>query len=1146
MPPPKPMRPKKRKRSSKVKEPACTSCHTLHKRIICAEHTQCSQCLAENDFGHFSTRQEDALCTFCRVMPGGAYNQNVVCANYYREHCEWLSLRDVKTRCKQAQIDSLSQRESKELAPSLSVIDQTQGQEGHLSDNGFQLRASGSDVPSDSPSARYNSQSEHDSDAGTHRSKYSVERALPEPRQLLTIRRTIAVTSGSPAANATITTAESASRGPGMEEEEALTSPHKPPQSTTIAHTETVNTEPPGGGGTAAAPPAPSDATVTGGAALLVQQLAARKAQASQERIEGADVLVSTPDALEAQDNIIASPSAAGGKVEETMTVKDKETKEIWKALALFKKQGGDLQNLDVTKLKAMVAQTLLQEAEAATTKTVSSPPDSAAHRVPLSGRKVIIKVNTRLNPNPSSEVSPTREAKRNEDKEARAKATQRANRARTPLLDPSTFGFTDPNVGFKAAANLRLVQLRAKQAAKLQLKRDKEANKARLSKPQESTRQGPPAQLGGTAQGRVPTLPVYVPSSDPSESEDEHNGGHSPPLKRHRTLFQSPAVRPGTYSPGQVSPPPMVQQPTPAAPRASGVGQLAPGVGSLMGGQSMLEPLQGLVQAFTKAMEPFTLPPAPFNGRAEVEEDLGPPAGYQLPPQQVPMASKELWTSLMPHKALPTMPLGPGKPLAKLNASLTKIEIAKRHGKMERYAERVREFMVNPARSTPWVMPEPVEVSSSSSSEEDDEEDTRSRYKVVKEAKLDGTGLPVLPSQAELLSRVMFAPHISSSSTYAPTVRVPKRDYTTMCQFNLDVAESEAYSLGAQEELGREIRGKRGKQLSAAKKVALRYQKLPAWKAAEKSVAGPRDALKCSFAVGSAAAAAAEATREATSELVSARTKLDAFYKNLMTLQDNAGGQLPQEWGLDPVSMYDALASIDRIERRLGIVDNATAYCGMAAEASTDSAARSIRHAVSDCRSIALCELLKSRPGNKASIVERKVLAQPYVPSSLFGGRLSISLDQLCDHQHEVTRHQRTVTQAGAGSLPLFDVNASILPQGSAGGSRRRPAGQGAAGQETDYVEAYPDTARPSRRRKPRNRGHGRESSRGQGWGQGGKQQQRAQPRTKPQQQQQQQQRQPAQQQPQQQKAPAPSKRREQKGKTTNPKGGGPGQRRK
>ena len=79
-------------------------------------------------------------------------------------------------------------------------------------------------------------------------------------------------------------------------------------------------------------------------------------------------------------------------------------------------------------------------------------------------------------------------------------------------------------------------------------------------------------------------------------------------------------------------------------------------------------------------------------------------------------------------------------------------------------------------------------------------------------------------------------------------------------------------------------------------------------------------------------------------------------------------------------------IVSLDRDQRNLNIVDDAAEFGPMVSEASTDSSARAVRTAVQTCRSIAIRSLLSLL---ESSTVKTAAPSQPYLPSSLFEGRL-------------------------------------------------------------------------------------------------------------------------------------------------------------
>ena len=271
--------------------------------------------------------------------------------------------------------------------------------------------------------------------------------------------------------------------------------------------------------------------------------------------------------------------------------------------------------------------------------------------------------------------------------------------------------------------------------------------------------------------------------------------------------------------------------------------------------------------------------------------------------------------------------------------------------------------------------------------------------------------GMPMLHAHREHLRALAYATACKPKSLVAGTIMLEKPDFDCI-RFNTELTETESRALGA-------VAGK-GPERVKALLTKSRDHKDP-WSAAIDSCHAPRATLRTGMAMGSANAAIATAGSEALKACDFARRTIDEVMQGLVD-----EGTLAEDDG-EVSTMHQVLLSICQIERRLKVIKHGTDFIQEAALASTDASMRGIRTGLEQARTHCTRTVfgLNSGPTRTAEskALEATCLNQPYVPTSLFGGRLPQALQELKQRQHEYTNMDNVVRDLGGGHMPKFDL---------------------------------------------------------------------------------------------------------------------------
>ena len=408
---------------------------------------------------------------------------------------------------------------------------------------------------------------------------------------------------------------------------------------------------------------------------------------------------------------------------------------------------------------------------------------------------------------------------------------------------------------------------------------------------------------------------------------------------------------------------------------------------------------------------DPNLEPPKEFQDAQEARNSfLGAPGGADL--QALAMANPA---------APPFYPLEEMAPNIVTDSSASGID--NRKGWMEDRAIEIRNFMCDLRRPTTdrWSIPETTDSSEYLALPKGPLPSVQEDAKPV--------GLPILPTHLEHLRRTAYAKDLKQVSTLASTVHIQAEDFKCI-RFSTGVTEVEAKSLGA-------ITGK-GPERILNFCTKSKDHKDP-WGAAVASCIAPRTTLKTSMAIGSANAAITSARSEASSECERASELVADLIAGLV--KDgilNAGDS-------DVQDMRTIIQSFSMIERRLNLIDQASEYIQEASLASTDASIRGLRTGLQQCRTHCTRAVFDLDSGQKqtdqAKVMEQTCLAQPYVPTSLFGGRLPHALHELRLRHHEFKQMNETVKDLGGGHMPKLDL---VIRQGQPFRGGRGGGGRG------------------------------------------------------------------------------------------------------
>ena len=308
--------------------------------------------------------------------------------------------------------------------------------------------------------------------------------------------------------------------------------------------------------------------------------------------------------------------------------------------------------------------------------------------------------------------------------------------------------------------------------------------------------------------------------------------------------------------------------------------------------------------------------------------------------------------------------------------------------------------------------------------------------------------GLPLPATHRVQLQNLAYADTFKPNSALASSVRVEASAYHTL-RFNTDVTDEEKKVLGDVSKKGKD----RVRQIVEKNT----HHKEP-WGMAIESCVAPRASLKVGAAIGSANAAVRQASLEARDECTVARRML---FETIEGLVEDGVLSKTGRYKSDLADLRKVLQSFSKLDRRLEVADRGTAYVQEAALVNTDVAMRGLRTGLLQCRSHFTRAVFELDRGGKRSdqskVWEDACLAQPFVPTSLFGGRLPHALREMQHRQKAYDELTSLVHGLGGARLPKLDMVQTKQPF-------RHPAGQAASGQS-------------SRQRRARDR-HGRRSS--------------------------------------------------------------------
>lgn len=387
---------------------------------------------------------------------------------------------------------------------------------------------------------------------------------------------------------------------------------------------------------------------------------------------------------------------------------------------------------------------------------------------------------------------------------------------------------------------------------------------------------------------------------------------------------------------------------------------------------------------------------------RQRFDPNLEPPQVFQ-DAQEPFQGAPEIHALAMANPASP--PFFPIVETPNIVTDSSSTGIENRKGWMEDRATAVRAYMCDLRRPAAerWSVPESTETAEYLALPKGNLPTVQEDAKPV--------GLPILPSHMEHLRRTAYAKDLRQVSTLASTVHISSEDFKCI-RFSTAVSDVEAKSMGA-------ITGK----------VAERIQNLctkskdhkDPWGAAVASCVAPRTTLKTSMAIGSANAAILIAQAEARSECQIGCDFIADMIAGL--IKDGILG--PED--SDVQDLHTVIQSLSKIERRLFTIEKASEYIQEASLAATDASIRGLRTGLQQCRTHCTRAVFNLDQGHKrtdqAKAMEQTCLDQPYVPTSLFGGRLPHALHELRHRQHDFTAMHETVKELGGGRMPHLDL---------------------------------------------------------------------------------------------------------------------------
>ena len=500
----------------------------------------------------------------------------------------------------------------------------------------------------------------------------------------------------------------------------------------------------------------------------------------------------------------------------------------------------------------------------------------------------------------------------------------------------------------------------------------------------------------------------------------------------------------------------------------------------------------EGIVAQLVAALKIACAPPPVPLEKETNPSGLQPPAGFAEPEAAVviPPEKAQILQFLrqqgiaVPENKRPSLEQRGLRSTQSLNADLTKDEQRRRVKSTEQRAQDILAFMCASDRGQArWPSPPPPVLPHRGASDEPPVEE--------EEQEVEPTGLPAIDVHRQRMAVIAYAPpgrcHPRHSG-YATAVRLQRADYNDLGRWETDVTENEARNLGAR---GGDGVTARIRSIASSKVV----DNTDAWQTANAAITTPRNTLKCSLALGAATEAASLATTEAL-ELVN----------RLLKQAEATPVEEPAHKPLQRIAQ-----KLATVRRRLQVAQTAHNYVQDASVAITDMSTRGLRAQVDSCRQHAISALFDANgtmSAEQKAAISRDVAECPFLPSSLFGGRLTENLSSVASQQEGV-QHMQDVVQKLGGSLALVDT--PLLPQasrpgrgayrGGRGGSRgsqrggpRRdssfrspvPAGRGAnpetrggmggsrpgnAASNTQYASTTPAVASNSRRRDSRKR---------------------------------------------------------------------------
>ena len=387
----------------------------------------------------------------------------------------------------------------------------------------------------------------------------------------------------------------------------------------------------------------------------------------------------------------------------------------------------------------------------------------------------------------------------------------------------------------------------------------------------------------------------------------------------------------------------------------------------------------------------------------------LAPPEEMQEALQlQTPLGVAEFQQALQMSNAV-HLPFNPVPDRPTINVELSTKTVDNRRTVMEDHAIEIREYMCDLRRPTAIRWP----VAHQSAEPAD--------YLALPQGSLPHLqedakpiGLPIPEAHRNHLRRLAYATSVKQTSSLSATVMINSTDYKCI-KFSTAVTESEAKCLGA-------ITGK-GPDRILGMCTQSKDHKEP-WGAAVASCIAPRSTLKTGMAIGSANEAVTSAGQEAKEESVKARRLLATVSTNLLRA-------FPDDLDQNSTviqSLRNIRESMSKIERRMETVSHASKYITEAAMTVTDVSVRGLRTGLQQCRSNCTRAVFSLDSGQKrsekqAKAMELTCLEQPYVPTSLFGGRLPHALHELRHRQKDFAEMNQTVRELGGGHMPKFDL---------------------------------------------------------------------------------------------------------------------------